>query len=654
MAFLSLPPEILQYIAVCVETVHPSSLRAFSLTSKACHKASVFVVFRRISITVHDREGLRRDVNRLIETLSRTNSFRHVQQITINGDLRRNVKKAEGFGPQPHWIITTGIQEILREEPVDYAGLYAVYDESVIEKSSEEDMAWAPMSNLLQATTQLKDLIYDCQSQFPPSMLKTLHEQRPQCRLHHLTFKFRTLLWGVPRPYEMELATSPSLYRVKVACAERDSDGDDDFNLEAMMELTNGLAPNLKEVTVLNLLPGLSQRSVRPRESWSGLPGFTGENIGSLTSLSLKGYSRLRTPAVLQNWARHTDFACLQQLTLGGGFEAKTSGLSGETMEWAARTQSFPRVRTLSVYLTRDDPFEERPHYSEHAAYFFQSFDSLEQLSIDGPLDSRIVDTVLSHHGQTLKKLSLHPFEEKFYQSHGRDLRGIPFEFTKDRILQVKAQCPVLEELAIPIKRNRSSATEAELYKCLGGMESLRSLFLILDCSNWRVVRDRTYEPKFDEEDQKPLNTSIYSFLLRGELKETFINCAVDETLACSIWRTVTLNKTGKRLERLKLWPTGGGEYGGNYGLPPTFTGMAQNLTRSWLFERVPQDGKEEFTVRELVQDRREACDQAEADYLSYRHDPEIWEVFHSIWPSREGSKDWQDDWSSFPLQEPS
>jgi hypothetical protein len=132
-------------------------------------------------------------------------------------------------------------------------------------------MAWAPIIDLLHTKTHLKDLVYDCQSQFPPSLREALHEQQPQCRLPHLTFQFRTLLWGIPYPYEMELATSPSLYRVKLACAPQDTDGDDDFNLEANMELTTGLAPNMKDVVICSLLLGHSLSYVRPRALWQGL-----------------------------------------------------------------------------------------------------------------------------------------------------------------------------------------------------------------------------------------------------------------------------------------------------------------------------------------------------------------------------------------------
>lgn len=199
----------------------------------------------------------------------------------------------------------------------------------------------------------------------------------------------------------MELATSPSLYRVKATCAYQDSHGDFDYNLDAVRELAAGLAPNLKDVTILNLYPHLPsrQRSMR-KPLWQDLPGSTGERMGSLTSLSLYGCYSLRSPAELQNWAKHTDFRNLQRLVLGGPYMEESCALNGETMEWIARNHSFPRLKLLSVYLTRDDIFNERPHYGENAISFFQVIDSLEELSINGPMEPQIMDAVLIHLGQ--------------------------------------------------------------------------------------------------------------------------------------------------------------------------------------------------------------------------------------------------------------
>lgn len=276
---------------------------------------------------IQDREGLQRDAGRLVEALLRTDSARHVQSITIKGALRLN-KKITMYSPlrcmynpsiyPGHRFKRSGLDEILEdEEPVDAGGDFVVYDEGVIQDSSEEDMAWVPFVNLLGATTGLKDLVYDCRSQLPPSLLRALHEQLPSCRLHHLTFRFRTLLWGVPYHYEMELATSPCLYRVKVVCTDKDSDGDFDYNMDAVRELAAGLAPSLKEVSINKLWP---YRHSVGKPLWQGLPGFSGEMIGSLTSLSLYGSGSI------QKWAKNTDFDKLQQLVIG-------FRLSGEEME---------------------------------------------------------------------------------------------------------------------------------------------------------------------------------------------------------------------------------------------------------------------------------------------------------------------------------
>lgn len=663
MTLSSLPLELLQQIVACIENVYRPSLYELSLTSKACHTASAYLIFRGISITVLDRSLLQQDTDKLLDALSRTDSARHVQRIYIKGDIRLNVKKinmfGQEYGPQRNWLEEHGLNEILvDEEPLDYSENHVVYDEPVIQKASPEDMAWNPIVSLLGTLPCLRDLIYDCQSQFPPSILDALRQQQPQCRLHHLSFRFRTLLWGVPYPYEMELATYPALYRIRVGCARRDTNGDDDFNEEAMMELAAGLAPGLKEVTILSLFPCHSNRLRRVRDSWLSLPHFTGKQLGNLMVLKIKGYSDLSSPEFLQKWVQHTDFTCLQELTLGGSHQAKSSGLTGETLDWVAQNCLFPQLRTLNVWLDRDDMFHERPQYSENAVSFFSVFYPLERLTVKGPIDVHAVEAILSCHGPRLKMLSLHPLESDHNISNARPEREIPLVFTKGLIEQIQVQCPQLEELSIPVKRNQSSASEAEIYKHFGKMTQLRHLFLNLDCSNWRVMRDDLYNPQYVGEDQMPaLYDTVFiddqEVVLRpspvkvGELKATFINAAVDETLARSIWTTISNNKTGKRLDCLKLWTTGAGSWSGWAAHVPGVDTFVQDLSRSWLIERAKRDGDEEITVRELGKQWRER----EQRNVTSSHRLVQGKVFHAIWPRKENSNDWRDDWSSFPLQ---
>ncbi|KAI0575309.1 hypothetical protein TUN205_03824, partial [Pyrenophora tritici-repentis] len=142
------------------------------------------------------------------------------------------------------------------------------------------------------------------------------------------------------------------------------------------------------------------RRNVR-RPSWQDLPGFSGDVTGSSTSLSL--YSG--PSAVLWNWDKHTNFNKLQH------FAIRDCGLSGEEMEWIAQNNLLPNLKTLLINLNCNDDYNEQPRYIENVTSFFQSIDSLEELAINGPMEPQMIETVLIHHGPTLKKLSLTPSE---------------------------------------------------------------------------------------------------------------------------------------------------------------------------------------------------------------------------------------------------
>ncbi|TVY34831.1 hypothetical protein LSUB1_G008236 [Lachnellula subtilissima] len=670
----ALPLETLQQIAGHVDRSHRPSLYAFGLASKTCHSATLPLIFHHIHLSISSREALQRNVNALVTTLSRTASAGHVRYLSIKGSFRLSgASRIEGYkshtSDRHSWFETTGVDEILGGEEPSFPSPHVVYDEPVIAKSSEEDLAWAPVVGLIQTLPRLSKLVYDCRNQFPPTLLDALHDHHPQCKLYHLTFRLRTLLWGTPYPYEMALASSPCLYSVKVECCRRDSEGDDDFNQEAMMEIVASLAPNLKKVVVVNLTPENSRRYYRrPREPWRGLPGFvSGRSIGSLTSLSLLGAVDLRPPGLLQAWARHTDFSRLRHLALGGGYGCEGAGVNDEGMEWIAQNCSFPRLKTLRIRMQRDDMEAERPNYANNAITFFREFEPLDQLSVSGPLEPKILDAILDQHGPTLKKLTLRPSEQAFTPSNHRVRRDIPMTFTKEHILQIHTQCPALQELAISVKRTKSDTLEAEMYKSFGQMAQLKSLFLTLDCSDWGVMRDADSrdDASFDAFDRE--SCKILGFLKKGRLRETLMNCAVDETLVRSIWETIYSSKVGRGLESLKVWTTGGGQWGtsvNNASIPP----VVNHLSRSWLVERVCRDDGDVTRVKELGRRVREARDQEQTDEYRRRaeylrkekdivmepgdveEDSEIMQVFRRVWPRKEGSRDWREDWSSLPL----
>lgn len=652
-----LPPEVLQQIASHLDD--RPSLCAFSLASKTCHNAAAPSLFCKIHLTVHSREALQRDAHALIETLSRTESARHVRWLNIKGFLDLDLGEDEANIPEDDsaaYFEMTGVDEILDgHEPVFGTKSWQVCNGPVIKKASLEDVSWAPVVRLMKILPGLTTLEYNCRNQFPPLLLDAVHEH--QCNLHHMTFRLRSLLSDPPDPYEMALATSPYLYKAQVQCAWRDSNGDDDFNERAMMELAAGLAPNLKEVILVGLEPPIpAVKKRRPRGSWRGLPGFvSGNGTGSLTSLIFMGTWFHWWLESIQNWAKHIDFGCLRHLGLGGGYTSyawSNAGLTEDMMEWMIQDcPSLFRLRTLRISLQRHATMVERPHYADTASELFKRFEPLEELSVCGALEPKTLDAILSRHGPTLQKLTLRPQESESHVENGRPLSEMemPMTFEKEHVLQIQAQCPALRELAVTVKRTMSSAVEAEIYKSFGSMERLRSLFLTLDCSDWRVTRDstRTHDPSFDEFDRQVYQTNYTDFLRMGHVRENLLNCAVDERLARSIWETIGREKVGRpSLQSLRLWPSGGGCWGAAIANNRISTAV-ENLSRSWLIEM--RSDKDTMDVRELGRRGREMRDLKSRS--SYTSPSDLCRVFRHIWPPKEGSKDWRDDWESLPLQ---
>ncbi|KAI9678982.1 MAG: hypothetical protein M1822_007408 [Bathelium mastoideum] len=660
--------ETLQMIADHLHETHRPSFYTFRLASKACHSATIASMFREVHFTVRDPKTLQYNADTLIEALSSTDSARHVRCLSMKGFLR--LRPAVSGGPSieagtmddMHYFEEYGLDEILAGEEAVFptSGRHVSHGEPIIERSSEEDMAWAPVIGLMKRLPGLTTLVYDCRNQFPPSLLDAVHEH-PRCKLKHLTFRLRSLLWDVPDPYEMALATSPSLYSVRLRCAWRDSHGNDDFNQEAMMELVAGLAPNLEQLVVVNTSPYMySAQRRRPRGLWRSLPGFVHDSgIGSLTSLSLLGTVDWWTPDVLRGWAKHTDFGFLRHLDLGGGYTESYGGprgMDGKLMEWIVQNCSFPRLKTLRAVLERDDMMVERPEYADAAIAFFKMFGPLDELIVSGPLDPNILDAILSQHGPTLQKLSLRPSEGMTMVDNGRMRTEIPMVFEKEHLLLIQAQCPALRELAVSVKRMKSNAIEAEIYRSFGKMECLEVLFLTLDCSDWRVERDstRTNEPSFDEFDRETF--PHLEFLQKGHVRETFMNCAVDETLARSIWNIIYQAKLGKPLQSLKLWTYGGGQWGNNIG-NGNIAPVVDKLSCSWLIERVVGNDKDMITVKELGRRGKEIHDQRfhGRDYIQSDESEAEWsvlrQIFHRIWPPQKANKDWREGWKSLPLQ---
>lgn len=677
-----LPVEILQHIARLIRDTHKPSFYAFCVTNKRYRLTFVSLIFRELHVSVNDCRALRNDVNLLLKSLLSTvcggDVTQHVRHLCLKGSL--SLMKSDGSEVADDFDGTTNHEDQLQRFQLE--GLNELLDENkpLLDTSlgeedpfvtPEQNAAWMPVANLIKTLPNLTKLVYNCRNQFPPSLLNVLHSHRPQCRLYHHTFRLRSLRPKFDRldPHEVAVATSPCLYSVKLRCSHSIEDGEPDQNPQAIWELVAGLAPNLKELSVL-YLPITNSHYPSGDQHWQGLPGFARGQTGSLTLLSVTGIlpGPIWLPGSLQRWASHTDFSSLRQLSLGGAYDRTTResrhGLTTAALEFLARACSFPQVESLHVLLMRRHRVTENvdPHanakYIDAATAFFDRFRPLRKLSVAGSILPEILDAILTRHGRTVVNLKLCPFEDQWARMTDY-VPYVPMTITKAHILQINDHCPALESLSIYIKRTMSDASEVELYRSLARIRPLQSLFLTLDCSNWRVRRetDLKDEAWFDEDDKKKFD-GPWRALKRGHVRQSFINCAVDETLARSIWDVIATHKDGRRLLSLKLHTT----EAMNFGMPGQVGRMVDivhHLSRSWLIERgVRDDEQDALRVRELGLEARKARDkelkdkfEAEGGAEDYENTHAGVQVFRRIWPEKEVGRPWMDDWTSYPLQ---
>ncbi|PON20377.1 hypothetical protein TGAM01_v210756 [Trichoderma gamsii] len=194
----------------------------------------------------------------------------------------------------------------------------------------------------------------------------------------------------------------------------------------------------------------------------------------------------------------------------------------------------------------------------------------------------------------------------------------------------------------------------------------LQDLSLTLDCSDTRVLAEQEgdddsnaelespNDPSFDEFDQKMLKVPLdYNrYPRKGHVRDAFINCAVDENLARSIF-VVILSGKNKSIRplllcRLKIDVIGGCSFGTSVSVS-ILSDVIDELSRSWTVERSlvqADDILQKLEVHEgtnQIQQRHFGC----SDSLH----PEVEQIFRRIWPTK-GKKvlNWRKEWHSLPL----
>lgn len=666
----NLPLETLQTICEYVAGSRPSDLHALSQVSRRCLVASSVMLFRELSFGVVSREKLRRDTDRFRAILDSRSSWKYVRRVCIEGRMPLREDDDAKLEESPD---TVKFRKERRAEcaelgeftpPPPYRGR-APSDNP--QDAYDNDPAWQPLAELLASMPALADMAYDCEEQFPPSLLQMLHRYQPCCRLHLETFRLHSLTRPKLDPHERDLATSPCLYAVSLEChgfvyGELDPYmiPEEETNLEvsALLRLIVGAAPNLFKVRLSHYRRGLPPAWAQASAiSGRKLPALhpseppTPGRIAYLTTLVLSKGIRTLTQDDLAVWNKLTNLGALRVLK----FEA---GIKTDALAWAATNCSFGSLETLVLQLDDSNLRQCTIRECPHLGGFLRNLPPLKNLKISGIISPSSFRVCIQRHGSELRRLQIGvatTLSERAFDSDAIDiLREHP--------------PPLLEDLALCIKRSKGDKKEVAIYKALGALPKLQILDLTLDCADFTVCPGRdtadnelredqdpgdyamTHE-SFDEFDQQVFQTHPM-FRWRqpryGHLREAFINSALDAKLAQAIYRKICAAKGLRALPliQLSLRSEGGCEFGGTR-TPGKSRVICKNIGRSWLLQRSdPVKGSYQLATKEI--------DDAYKPPHAPKLDSQTEAIFRKLWPARaESEGDWRKDWCSFPLVEP-
>lgn len=127
-----LPLETIQLIATFLHQTDRPSCHAFSLSSRNLQKAALPSTFHKINLTVGDPNMLKLDINALSETLSRTESARHVRCLSlkaflhVGGDYARKIESDSMTAGQTSSIRDSGVERKFWEVKSHYFHFLAI------------------------------------------------------------------------------------------------------------------------------------------------------------------------------------------------------------------------------------------------------------------------------------------------------------------------------------------------------------------------------------------------------------------------------------------------------------------------------------------------------------------------------------------------
>lgn len=662
-----IPTELLARVCEYVGHSHRPSLLSFGLASKRCHSVAKRLFFHTIEFAAKSPRQLERDVDECVRVLERNASLSDVRILSITGrDIDRDEGEsvhASADGGTRFWScgLPLSVSEVVDGDKDKLEGLVrhstlvptSVHDVSP-DLAATTDARWQPLVRLLPMLQRLDDILYAGVPQLPAYLLQAVLQYQPRCRLHVVTFGPRSPYLADTDPGELALVTAPCLYSLWMWYHNESVDhGTPDYHAQAMFNIVRGLAPNLKEVHMLQDRSYAYDYYENPLfpPRW---PGFTGvgQNLTcrsaqvEVLELGLEISSVLDEEAV-DGWRANTDLSFLRTLRI--------SRIIGPgALRSLTQVESFAHLAVLLFTCANG----EEDAYYDNVKEFIRRLPQLTSLEVIAWPPNMSLAAALP---TGLLELWLRT----------QDVLGQSLNETA--ILELAARCPHVETLALKIRRSRGDASEVALYNAVGRFAGLRRLVLTLDASpvpwvpvaspDGRGDRDTTVDPSFDEFDSQYLPGRLYPYR-NGHIRDAFINTAVDETLARAIFRTICTAKARNygdmaalALERIMIRPEGGNAFPRRHFMVPAAWNVRSYvlaLARCWLLERdMRNDARQTIRAREVDTEDRLGWRDTLAKAGEIESSSHFMPIFRRIWPERPGvTTIWYEDWCSWPLAE--
>lgn len=375
------------------------------------------------------------------------------------------------------------------------------------------DQEWLLLARLLKKIPNLGDVVYACTHRIPPCLLAAFN-RRPNTRLHIHTFNLddfadrRCLTHDDDTEYLAPLW--PCLHSIVVLHTENDYYRNVNNPGGTALSNIRIAAPRLRHVRVARCpLPSSAECIHRPpvaggmwynanRESIRLPPthAMSGQHVHNLI-LDMFDFRDSRTeffPLHSLEIQEHVKVDVIQKLTQ----ISKEGGLRS--------------IHTLALWMTHTDVTQ--PSIDEAASLLLETVPPLKDLKLIGPVANRTFAMILSHHGETLRKLQFIPTCK--YLEYNSLYFVSPFD-----IHELSKRCLKLEQVELRTRRTQGDEKEMKFYHALGTLRRLKKIILHLDCSP-----------------PKPSGSKRLTWYKRAELhiRESLVNCAIDSTLAQSIF----------------------------------------------------------------------------------------------------------------------